>query len=67
MKFDGTGNFGLWQRCVKDLLVQQGMVIWDETRWLGVRNKALRLRVRVVPRYQRRQYCGWGHHGCGVL
>jgi hypothetical protein len=32
MKFDGTGNFGLWQRCVKDLLVQQGMVIWDETR-----------------------------------
>jgi hypothetical protein len=26
MKFDGSGNFGLWQRCVKDLLVQQGMV-----------------------------------------
>jgi hypothetical protein len=26
MKFDGTCNFGLWQRCVKDLLVQQGMV-----------------------------------------
>jgi hypothetical protein len=26
MKFDGTGNFGLWQRRVKDLLVQQGMV-----------------------------------------
>jgi hypothetical protein len=26
MKFDGSNNFGLWQRCVKDLLVQQGMV-----------------------------------------
>jgi hypothetical protein len=26
MKFDGSGNFGLWQRRVKDLLVQQGMV-----------------------------------------
>jgi len=26
MKFDGTGNFELWQRRVKDLLVQQGMV-----------------------------------------
>jgi len=26
MKFDGMGNFGLWQRRVKDLLVQQGMV-----------------------------------------
>jgi hypothetical protein len=26
MKFDGSGNFGLWQRYVKDLLVQQGMV-----------------------------------------
>ena len=26
MRFDGTGNFGLWQRRVKDLLVQQGMV-----------------------------------------
>jgi hypothetical protein len=26
MKFDGFGNFGLWQRRVKDLLVQQGMV-----------------------------------------
>jgi hypothetical protein len=25
MKFDGFGNFGLWQRCVKDLLVQQRM------------------------------------------
>jgi hypothetical protein len=25
-KFDGSGNFGLWQRRVKDLLVQQGMV-----------------------------------------
>jgi hypothetical protein len=25
MKFDGSGNFGLWQRRVKDLLVQQGM------------------------------------------
>ena len=25
MKFDGIGNFGLWQRRVKDLLVQQGM------------------------------------------
>ena len=26
VKFDGTGNFGLWQRRVKDLLAQQGMV-----------------------------------------
>ncbi|KAL6314158.1 hypothetical protein AAG906_011900 [Vitis piasezkii] len=25
VKFDGYGNFGLWQRRVKDLLVQQGM------------------------------------------
>ena len=26
VKFDGFGNFDLWQRSVKDLLVQQGMV-----------------------------------------
>ena len=26
MKFNGSGNFGLRQRCVKDLLVQQWMV-----------------------------------------
>jgi hypothetical protein len=26
VKFDGTGNFGLWQRRVQDLLVQQGLV-----------------------------------------
>ena len=26
MKFDGSENFGLWQRCVKDLLVQQRIV-----------------------------------------
>jgi hypothetical protein len=26
MKFDGSRNFGLWQKRVKDLLVQQGMV-----------------------------------------
>ena len=26
VKFDGSGNFGLWQRRVKDLLVQQGMM-----------------------------------------
>ncbi|WJZ90856.1 hypothetical protein VitviT2T_009973 [Vitis vinifera] len=26
VKFDGSGNFGLWQKRVKDLLVQQGMV-----------------------------------------
>ena len=26
VKFDGTSNFGLWQRRVKDLLVQQGLV-----------------------------------------
>jgi hypothetical protein len=25
MKFDGSENFKLWQKCVKDLLVQQGM------------------------------------------
>ncbi|KAF1897303.1 hypothetical protein Lal_00035006 [Lupinus albus] len=24
-KFDGTGNFGLWQRRVKDMLAQQGL------------------------------------------
>ena len=26
VKFDGSGNFGLWQRRVKDLLVQQSMM-----------------------------------------
>ena len=26
VNFDETGNFGLWQRRVKDLLVQQGLV-----------------------------------------
>ena len=26
VKFDGIGNFGLWQRRVQDLLVQQGLV-----------------------------------------
>ena len=26
VKFDETGNFGVWQRRVKDLLVQQGLV-----------------------------------------
>ena len=26
VKFDGSGNFGLWLRRVKDLSVQQGMV-----------------------------------------
>jgi hypothetical protein len=26
MKFDGSENFELWQRHVKDLLVQQGMM-----------------------------------------
>ena len=26
VKFDGSGNFGLWQMRVKDMLVQQGMV-----------------------------------------
>jgi hypothetical protein len=26
MKFDGSSNFGLWQRHVNDLLVQQGMM-----------------------------------------
>ena len=26
VKFNKTGNFGLWQRRVKDLLVQQGLV-----------------------------------------
>ena len=28
VKFDGTSNFELWQRRVKDLLVQQGFV-WE--------------------------------------
>ena len=26
VKFDRIGNFGFWQRRVKDLLVQQGLV-----------------------------------------
>ena len=26
VKFDGTSNFRLWQRRVKDLMVQQGLV-----------------------------------------
>ncbi|KAL0433080.1 UNVERIFIED_CONTAM: hypothetical protein Slati_2642300 [Sesamum latifolium] len=26
VKFDGTGNFGLWQTRVKDLLAQQGIL-----------------------------------------
>ena len=26
VKFDGSGNFGLWQMRVKDLLMQQGMM-----------------------------------------
>ena len=26
VKFDGSRNFGLWQRRVKDVLVQQGLV-----------------------------------------
>ena len=26
VKFDGSENFGLWQRRVKDVLVQQGLV-----------------------------------------
>jgi hypothetical protein len=25
VRFDGTGNFGLWQMRVKDLLAQQGI------------------------------------------
>ena len=25
VRFDGTGNFGLWQTRVKDLLAQQGI------------------------------------------
>uniref|UniRef100_A0A2N9FA25 Integrase catalytic domain-containing protein n=1 Tax=Fagus sylvatica TaxID=28930 RepID=A0A2N9FA25_FAGSY len=29
VKFDGTGNFGLWQRRVKDLLVQQDEVMYN--------------------------------------
>ena len=26
VKFDGSKNFGLWQRRVKDVLVEQGLV-----------------------------------------
>jgi hypothetical protein len=34
MKFDGSSNFGLWQRHVNDLLVQQGMMkVFYRTRW----------------------------------
>jgi hypothetical protein len=39
MKFDGSDNFGLSQRCVKDLLVQQGMVkVLYETKLEGMTN-----------------------------
>src|SRR5437588_2098099 len=50
IKFDGTGNFGLWQRRVKDLLVQQGMVkalleekpeSMEKTEWKELEAKAL--------------------------
>ena len=32
VKFDGTGNFGLWQTKVKDLLAQQGILkaLWPK-------------------------------------
>ena len=36
-KFDGTENFGLWQRRVKDLLAQQRMLkALEETKPQGV-------------------------------
>ena len=50
IKFDGTGNFGLWQRRVKDLLVQQGMVkalleekpeSMEKTEWKELEAKAV--------------------------
>jgi hypothetical protein len=36
VKFDGIGNFGLWQRRVKDLLVDQGLVkvLYEKTKKL---------------------------------
>ena len=50
IKFDGTGNFGLWQGRVKDLLVQQGMVkalleerpeSMEKTEWKELEAKAV--------------------------
>src|SRR4051812_49566856 len=50
IKFDGTRNFGLWQRRVKDLLVQQGMVkallekkpeSMEKTEWKELEAKAV--------------------------
>ncbi|KAL6508621.1 hypothetical protein OROGR_023332 [Orobanche gracilis] len=48
-KFDGTGNFGLWQRRVKDVLAQQGLskalrenkpVDTDQLDWEELKEKA---------------------------
>ena len=50
VKFDGTRNFGLWQRRVKDLLAQQGMVkvlygikpeSMEEVDWKELETKAV--------------------------
>ncbi len=49
-KFNGTGNFGLWQRRVKDLLMQQGMAKalvktkpekMEEADWLELQERAV--------------------------
>ena len=48
-KFDGTGNFGLWQTWVKDLLAQQGILkaLWakkpegmDDLDWEELQQRA---------------------------
>jgi hypothetical protein len=48
-RFDGTGNFGLWQRRVKDLLAQQSLqkalretkpADMDDTDWAEMKEKA---------------------------
>uniref|UniRef100_A0A2N9J0X3 CCHC-type domain-containing protein n=1 Tax=Fagus sylvatica TaxID=28930 RepID=A0A2N9J0X3_FAGSY len=67
VKFDGTGNFGLWQRRVKDLLVQQGLMkaLYEKTKkpekmtddeWEELDMKVLRVLVKglVVKSYQDR-------------
>ncbi|MCH97705.1 retrotransposon protein putative Ty1-copia subclass, partial [Trifolium medium] len=47
-RFDGTGNFGLWQRRVKDLLAQQSLqkalretkpTYMDDTDWAEMKEK----------------------------
>ena len=52
VNFDETSNFGLWQRRVKDLLVQQSLVnaLYGKTKKLEKMsdNKREELKMRVV-------------------